>query len=104
MPTHASDIEPVRPETADEPEAREKSAPPGTFNGSTRVNVAFPFSKINVQDPSKELAELSALVAELITVLEGMGGGRSAGRSAQPSAAQLAELRRRSEDLATRRA
>lgn len=91
MPTHASDIEPVRPETTNEPEEPGKPAPRQTFNGgSTRVNIAWPFSKISVQDPSSELRELAALVAELITALETTTGG------------QLKELRERSQQLADR--
>jgi hypothetical protein len=37
----------------------------------SRVNLALPFSKIMIQEPSKNLAELSAIVAELLLVLEG---------------------------------
>jgi hypothetical protein len=33
---------------------------------SSRVNVAFPFSQIKLQEPSKELAELAALVFDLV--------------------------------------
>jgi hypothetical protein len=33
---------------------------------SNRVNIAFPFSQIKVEDPSKELAELAALVFDLV--------------------------------------
>ena len=33
---------------------------------SSRVNVAFPFSQIKLQEPSKELAELAALVLDLV--------------------------------------
>jgi hypothetical protein len=32
---------------------------------TTKVNVAFPFSQIKVQEPSDELVELAALVSEL---------------------------------------
>jgi hypothetical protein len=34
-------------------------------NVTTRVNVAFPFSQIRVEQPSEELAALAALVGEL---------------------------------------
>jgi hypothetical protein len=40
------------------------------------VNLARPFAKIMIQEPSKELAELSAIVAELLTVLEAGSPGR----------------------------
>ena len=33
---------------------------------SSRVNVAFPFSQIKLEEPSKELAELAALVFDLV--------------------------------------
>ena len=33
---------------------------------SSRVNVAFPFSQIKVEEPSRELAELASLVFELV--------------------------------------
>jgi hypothetical protein len=33
---------------------------------SNRVNIAFPFSQIKVEEPSKELAELAALVFDLV--------------------------------------
>jgi hypothetical protein len=33
---------------------------------SNRVNIAFPFSEIKLEEPSKELAELAALVFDLI--------------------------------------
>ena len=87
MPTHTSEVEPGRPKP--EPQQRPAAAPE-TVNGSTRVNVAFPFSKINVQDPSSELRDLAALVKDLITALEATTGG------------QLKELRQRSEELAGR--
>jgi hypothetical protein len=38
---------------------------------TTRVNFAFPFSRITVADQSREIAELASIVAELITALEG---------------------------------
>jgi hypothetical protein len=36
---------------------------------SSRVNIAFPFSQIKLEEPSKELAELAALVFDLIGTL-----------------------------------
>ena len=46
------------------------SAKPGSapeVHGATnRVNIAFPFSQIKVEEPSKELAELAALVFDLV--------------------------------------
>jgi hypothetical protein len=39
---------------------------PGVVAPSSRVNVAFPFSQIKLEEPSKELAELAALVFDLV--------------------------------------
>ena len=33
---------------------------------SNRVNIAFPFSEIKLEEPSKELAELAALVFDFV--------------------------------------
>ena len=63
------------------PKSHEKNAPTTALNGagmakpgtapevhapSNRVNIAFPFSQIKVEEPSKELAELAALVFDLV--------------------------------------
>jgi hypothetical protein len=37
---------------------------------STRTNIALPFSKIEVQEPSAELSELAGLLCELIEAFE----------------------------------
>jgi hypothetical protein len=61
-----------RPRGADEaldpaangrPPTRTISAP------SSRVNVAFPFSQIKLQEPSKELSELATLVCDLVEMM-----------------------------------
>lgn len=57
----------------------------------TRVNLALPFSKITVEEPAKELAELASVVAALAAVLE---------RTADDPF--LPELRKRAEALAGR--
>ena len=40
--------------------------PPAVHAPSSRVNIAFPFSQIKLEEPSKELAELAALVFDLV--------------------------------------
>ena len=40
--------------------------PPRVVAPSNRVNIAFPFSQIKLEEPSKELAELAALVFDLV--------------------------------------
>jgi len=45
---------------------------------TTRVNVAFPFSQIKVEEPSKELAALAALVGELADLLADLAPGPKA--------------------------
>jgi hypothetical protein len=42
-----------------------------------RLNLALPFSKIMVEEPSTELAELSAIVADLLTGLESGWSGEA---------------------------
>jgi|SoimicmetaTmtHAB_FD_contig_41_8860594_length_495_multi_1_in_0_out_0_1 hypothetical protein len=37
----------------------------GKVDSSTRVNVAFPFSQVKIQEPSDRLIALTALVEEL---------------------------------------
>ena len=62
------------------PKSSEKNASSTALNGaeakpagrapvrrpSNRVNIAFPFSQIKLEEPSKELAELAALVFDLV--------------------------------------
>jgi len=48
---------------AGQPKRREA---PGVVAPSSRVNIAFPFSQIKLEEPSKELAELAALVFDLV--------------------------------------
>jgi hypothetical protein len=54
-------------------EAAKPGAPgrpgPESVTGNTRVNLALPFSKIEVQEPSNELIELVALLSELVGAL-----------------------------------
>jgi hypothetical protein len=45
--------------------AKPKEAP-GVVAPSSRVNIAFPFSQIKLEEPSKELAELASLVYDLV--------------------------------------
>ncbi len=42
---------------------------PGVVAPSSRVNVAFPFSQIKLQEPSKELAELAMVVYDLVAAM-----------------------------------
>ena len=70
--------------------AEDRSAPKNV-TGHTRVNVAFPFSKISVQEPRSELIELAALMADLVGVLAEWVPEET-----------LAEIRTRAEALCTR--
>jgi len=58
---------------------------------TNRVTVALPFSKITVEEPVHELAELAAIVAELAAFVEAA--------AAEPEATQL---RLRAQALAAR--
>ena len=48
---------------------RSRPAPP-IVTPLTRVNLALPFSKITVEEPDGELAELACIVAALAAVVE----------------------------------
>ena len=38
---------------------------------SSRINIALPFSQMRMQEPSQELADVVALIGELVAALEG---------------------------------
>jgi hypothetical protein len=47
--------------------AAPREAPAGAVHApSNRVTIAFPFSQIKVEEPSREVAELAALVFDLV--------------------------------------
>ena len=71
--------------------ARRTKQAPGIVAPTTRVNLALPFSKITVEEPGKDLAELASIVAALAAVME---------RTADDPF--LPELRKRAEALAAR--
>ena len=58
---------------------------------TNKVTVALPFSKITLEEPGKEVAELAAIVAELTAIVEQVAEGP-----------ELARLRDRAEALAAR--
>jgi hypothetical protein len=65
---------------------------PDVVGASTRVNVAFPFSNIKVQEPSKDVAELAAVVEALAEVVGELAPGPGADdllRRAREVAARL---------------
>ena len=64
---------------------------PAIVTPLTKVNLALPFSKITVEEPGKDLAELASMVAALAAVME---------RTADDPF--LPELRKRAEALAAR--
>jgi hypothetical protein len=51
-------------------EAKRPRQAPGVVVPTTRVNLALPFSKITVEEPGKDLAELASVVAALAAVVE----------------------------------
>ena len=74
----------------------EKAAPWSRFGAGivapiNRVNLALPFSTITVQEPSKEVVELSAIVVELLRALEDASPGEA-----------ITVLRQRAEALVAR--
>ncbi len=71
--------------------ARRPRAAPAVVTPLTKVNLALPFSKITVEEPGRDTAELASVVAALAAVLE---------RTADDPF--LPELRQRAEALAAR--
>ena len=61
MPENAQSGQPPNPRGA-----------PGVIAPTNRINVALPFSKIQTHEPSRELGELAAVVAELAALVEAM--------------------------------
>jgi hypothetical protein len=68
-----------------------RAVPPAVVAPSNRVNVALPFSRIHVEEPTKELGELAAIVAELVSIVEGL-----------TSDTRIAALRARVDTLSSR--
>ncbi len=75
--------------TDDEKPAKKFKLGPGIVAPISRINLALPFSKIMVEEPSREVAELRAIVAELLALLESSAPGEA-----------ISDLRRRAEALA----
>jgi len=71
--------------------ARRTLPAPAIVTPLTKVNLALPFSKITVEEPGKDLAELASIVAALTAVME-----RTVDEPFLP------ELRKRAEALAAR--
>ena len=68
-----------------------KLSAPEVVAPTNKVNVALPFGNIHIEESSKELAELSMIVADLASAIEGLAPGPKAKR-----------LREQSQLLATR--
>jgi hypothetical protein len=69
-----------------------KKADPNNEVVTTRVNVAFPFSQIRVQEPSADLTELAALVRDLAAAVADIAPGpktKELGKRAEVLAARL---------------
>jgi hypothetical protein len=80
------------PDPVPVPEMLKRSAPK-VVAPSNRINVAFPLSKISVQEPSQELAELVAVVAELASMLEGIAPGPQSSALGERARALVARVR-----------
>jgi hypothetical protein len=66
---------------------------PGVLAPSNRVNVALPFSKMRIEEPSRELAELTAIVIDLLAEF---------GRHMPDRIDDIEDLRERAQGLAMR--
>jgi hypothetical protein len=77
--------------TGDKPAASRPA--PVVVRPTNRVNIAFgPFSKVEVQEPSKEFAELAAVVAELVSIVEGFAPGPKTAKLRQRAQMLVARL------------
>jgi hypothetical protein len=72
-------------------ERRNRRPVPAVVTPLTKVNLALPFSKITVEEPGKDTAELASIVAAMAAVME-----RTLDEPFLP------ELRQRAEALAAR--
>ena len=59
---------------------------------TTRVNVAFPFSQIRVQEPSEDVAALAALVRDVAELLTDLAPGSKAQELEERARALAARL------------
>ena len=59
---------------------------------TTRVNVAFPFSQIKVQEPSEDLAALAVLVHDLANLVADLAPGSKARKLAARAQALATRL------------
>jgi hypothetical protein len=75
----------------DAAERRSRRPVPTVVTPLTKVNLALPFSKISIEEPGKDTAELASIVAALAAVME-----RTMDEPFLP------ELRKRAEALAAR--
>ena len=71
--------------------ARRRRPAPAIVTPLTKVNLALPFSKITVEEPGRDTAELASVVAALAAVMERIVDDPF-----------LPELRKRAEALAAR--
>jgi hypothetical protein len=78
--------------TEQETAATQRARPvPAVVTPLTKVNLALPFSKITIEEPGKDTAELASIVAAMAAVME-----RTLDEPFLP------ELRKRAEALAAR--
>ncbi|HVM66529.1 MAG TPA: hypothetical protein VMU14_16790 [Acidimicrobiales bacterium] len=66
---------------------------PAVVAPTTRVNIALPFAQFRVEEPSRELSELAAIVGELVGVLEELAPGPQVQRARARLDALAARLR-----------
>ena len=67
---------------------------PTSESVTTRVNVAFPFAQIKVQEPSEDLAELAAVVRELADLVAAVVPGSGTRKLRQARASAVGATRR----------
>jgi hypothetical protein len=70
VPARADSVESTRTEVDASDDGATSRHGPGSEVHSSRVTIAFPFSQIKTQEPSAELAELAALLVDVVAALQ----------------------------------
>jgi hypothetical protein len=65
------------------PDGRVTKKAPERVTSTTKVNVAFPFSQVKIQEPSEHLVALTELVADLAGLVAEAAPGQEAERLKQ---------------------
>ena len=72
---------------------RKTHSAPEVVAPTNKVNVALPFGKIQIEESSKDLAELARIVTDLASILEGLAPGPQVKKLREQAQVVAARLR-----------